>query len=213
MTKRLEELYSVLLPCKKFADVGCDHGYIAKAMIIGGKAEEVVVSDISAPSLKKAERLLSSIEGARFKAVVCDGLDGVDDDCDQVLIAGMGGEEIIAILGKAVFLPERLVLQPMKNVDKLRKSLLLLGYRIERDYIFKDEKFYNVIAAIRGNDSYTEDELFFGRDNLRERGENFLEFALRERDKYAALLATQLPDTARTEIARLKEKYEGVLSL
>lgn len=211
MTRRLEEIYSVLAECDCFADVGCDHGYIAEAMIVGKKANRVIISDISAPSLKKAEKLLAKLPNANFKAVVCDGLDGVDEACDQALIAGMGGEEIIYILSKAKFLPERIVLQPMKNVDKLRKRLLSLGYAIEKDYIFKDEKFYNLIVAKKGEDAYTEDELFFGRDNLKDKGEAFVEFATRERDKYVALLQTELPDTVREEITALKAKYEGVL--
>ena len=37
-----------------------------------------------------------------------DGLKNVDDDADQVLIAGMGGEEIISILLNSPFLPEML---------------------------------------------------------------------------------------------------------
>ena len=210
MTKRLEELYSVLLPCKKFADVGCDHGYIAKAMIIGGKAEEVVVSDISAPSLKKAERLLSSIEGARFKAVVCDGLDGVDDDCDQVLIAGMGGELICDILTGADFLPERIVLQPMKNADKVRKAVIKLGYRLIKDYTFKDGKYYDLLVCERGEESYTDDEIEFGRDNLIEKGIAFKEVIKRKLSVLeSALKAAGEEERQRLEL--LKRKYEDII--
>ena len=87
MNKRLETIYQSLAPCKKLADVGCDHGYIADAMLSRGKAERAVISDISAPSLKKAADLLERNHPGRYTAVVCDGLKGVDSDCDQVLIA------------------------------------------------------------------------------------------------------------------------------
>ncbi|MBQ9710013.1 MAG: tRNA (adenine(22)-N(1))-methyltransferase TrmK, partial [Clostridia bacterium] len=57
MTKRLQTLLSALTPCRKLADVGCDHGYLSKAALDSGLAEAVVVSDISSPSLEKAKAL------------------------------------------------------------------------------------------------------------------------------------------------------------
>lgn len=211
MTKRLQTVFSHLAPCKKLADVGCDHGYIAKAALDAGIAESVVVSDISAPSLQKAKTLLASY-GSRVKAVVCDGLALVDSDCDQVLIAGMGGEEIISILSSSPFLPERLVLQPMKNADKLRKRLLSIGYRIVRDYIFQDERYYTLIVCERGEDEYGEDELFFGRDNLRDRTADFIGFAQKEFQKYSALCeADGLSEGVRAELTALKNKYGEIV--
>ena len=58
MTARLDELFSLLPPCSKFADVGCDHGYIAQRMLLSGKCGHAVISDISEKCLKKAETLL-----------------------------------------------------------------------------------------------------------------------------------------------------------
>lgn len=206
MTKRLEIIYSQLTPCKKFADVGCDHGYIAEAMLEGDKAERVIISDISAPSLKKAEKLLRKYRD-KVKAVLCDGLKKIDVDCDQVLIAGMGGEEIISILSSAPFLPNRLVLQPMKNVDKVRKTLLSIGYSIEKDFVFFDEKFYFLLVCERGEDYYTDDELFFGRDNLKNKSVDFIDYCKREYEKYEQILLTSLPTDVREELEKLKDKY------
>lgn len=59
MTARLDELFRLLPPCRKFADVGCDHGYIAARMLASGKCERLVVSDISMKSLDKARALLA----------------------------------------------------------------------------------------------------------------------------------------------------------
>ena len=211
MNKRLTEIFSNLKPCKKFADVGCDHGYIAKAMLDYNKAESVVVSDISAPSLLTAQRLLEPY-GEKVKAVVCDGLKKVDDDTDQVLIAGMGGEEIISILLNSPFLPEMLVLQPMKNADKVRKSLLSIDYRIEKDYTFRDDKFYSLIVAVKGNDAYTDDELFFGRDNLKDKPQAFIEFCEIEYQKYKQLSEREgLSQNVLDELNKLKNKYREVL--
>ena len=58
MTDRLKRIFEEIPPCSSFADVGCDHGYIAEKMLESGKCNHVIISDISAPSLKKAEKLL-----------------------------------------------------------------------------------------------------------------------------------------------------------
>ena len=208
MTERLKIIFSELVSCKKFADVGCDHGYIAKAMLDANKAERVIISDISAPSLKKAEDLLSAYPADRVKAVVCDGLSGVDGDCDQVLIAGMGGEEIVSILSAAENLPVHLVLQPMKNADKVRNKALSLGYRIVKDYVFKAGKFYFLLVCERGKDKYTDDELFFGRDNLNAPSADFKEYARKEYAKYSAVAKrADLSEEKRAEIEKIMERY------
>ncbi len=205
LTDRLEVILSAVPKCRCLADVGCDHGYVAKEALVRGIAERVVVSDVSAPSLKKAQRLLAPY-GERVSSVVCDGLCKTHEACDAVLIAGMGGEEIISILDGAPFKPYGLVLQPMKNVDKVRKRLLVGGYRITGDRIFKAEgKFYNLITARLGEDGYTERELMLGRDNLKERGKDFLEFCRLEYNRYARLLEGDMPDLAREKLQTSKK--------
>ena len=171
---RFEIIISELVPCKTFADVGCDHGYVANEMLSRGKCEHSYITDVSALCLDKAIALLSKNHEGRFTPIVTDGLKGVPA-VDQVLIAGMGGELICSIIQNADYLPKRLVLQPMKNPEKVREVAIKLGYKLIKDYTFKDIKFYNLIVCERGEDSYTKDELTFGRDNLRLKGEAFKE--------------------------------------
>ena len=123
MTDRLRKIFDYIAPCAVFADIGCDHGYIAHQMIKSGKCSKVIIADVSAKCLSKAERLLTDyIDCGRAESVVSDGFDNLPD-CDVALIAGMGGREIMSIINKAVTLPERLVLQPMKNAPQLRVTL------------------------------------------------------------------------------------------
>ena len=171
---RLQEIFSNIERAGTFADVGCDHGFISEMVIKNGLANKVVITDISAPSLKKAEKLLENeIKKGRVKSYCTDGLKSVKEDIDECLIAGMGGKEIISILENAVKKPERLILQPMKNVDAVRVFLVENGYKILKDYVFFDKKFYDLIAAVKGEDSLTANEIEFGRTNLSEKGEAF----------------------------------------
>ena len=178
LSKRLEVIYSELLPAKTFADVGCDHGYIAEAMLFSGKCERVIISDISKSSLKKAEDLLKEKYGERVVSVVADGFDGLPY-FDEALIAGMGGEEIVKIVSGAKFLPETLAVQPMKNADKVRKVLIKSGYKLIKDYIFKAEgKFYEFVLAVKGEEErpYSDLEIAYGRGNLAYKSEDFKEY-------------------------------------
>ncbi len=153
--------------------------------------------------------LLADFKNAR--PVLCDGLQKIDADCDCVLIAGMGGENVISILENS-FLPQRLVLQPMKNVDKLRGFLLKKGYKLEKDFIFKAEnKFYNLIVALLGQDSLTEEEIVYGRDNLENPTKDFLEFLLNKINKNKEILNGLLDQNyaiKKAEIERESALYE-----
>lgn len=167
MNERLKEIFSVIPPCDTFADIGCDHGLITEAMLKSGKCRTAIVSDVSEKCLKKAEKLLADyvLEG-RASSVVSDGFENLPKT-DVALIAGMGGEEIALILKKAALLPETIVLQPMKNADKARTTVVSLGYRIVRDYTFLCGKiFYDLVVAVKGEDSLTEEEIEFGRTNV-----------------------------------------------
>lgn len=186
---RIEELCALCEISESFADVGCDHGYIARHVLKSGKCANVLVTDVSEKCLAKAERLLAEyIKAGKCRAVCCDGLALVPEDTAQVIIAGMGGEEIIKILSEG-FIPRKFILQPMKNADKVRKFLLESGCKITYDGIFRDEKFYFVIKGERsgGTEKYTPAGLAFGKDSLHT--ETLKEFAAAELKKSEAHLA------------------------
>ncbi len=189
MTGRIAEICSQMTPAPVMADVGCDHGYMAKYALENGLCGRVYITDIHAGSLEKAKTLLKSeVEAGRCIPVLCDGLDGVKEPCGLVLIAGLGGEEIVKILSR-VPLPARFVLQPMKSSDKLRAYLVERGAKILRDYTFEDRKFYDLIVGEgQGGDSYSDFEIKYGRDNLRTPSAAFCKFLEKEKGKLRARL-------------------------
>ena len=184
---RIDKLCAYIAPSQTFADVGCDHGYCTLHALQSGKCEKAIVSDVSEKCLKKAEKLLKSyIDCGRCVSVCCDGLKKIPRDTAQVLIAGMGGEEIIKILSDG-FIPERFVFQPMKNAGKLRSFLLSKGCKIIADDAFFDGKIYYVIVGERcgGSGSYSAAELAFGKDSVK--NPEFKSYAageIRKREQY-----------------------------
>lgn len=177
LTKRLNVLFGEIKGGGVFADVGCDHGYIAEKVIENAPATKVIISDISGKCLNKAVKRLNENYKGMFTAVVSDGFDELPH-VDEALISGMGGEIIIKMLSRREDKPSRLILQPMKNSEALREYVIGNGYKIVRDYTFKDRKYYHVIVAEKSDekDFYTADELMFGRDNLREKSSDFKSF-------------------------------------
>ena len=220
-SKRIRTICSLLSPCKLFADVGCDHGYCTEYMLKKGLCERAIFSDVSKGSLAKAEKLLCSyVQEGKATPVLGDGFFGVPKDADEVLIAGMGGSEIVGIISdkKYGFLPETFVFQPMHDSEKLRRYLIENGGIIQRDFTFEDGKFYDVIVGRKKRadekaQAYTNAEYEFGKENLSEMNESFkkrLNRFLKDVDKY--LLAPNLQQENKEELLRRKERLQGVLN-
>lgn len=172
MNGRLSSIFDAIPRCGTFSDIACDHGYIAYAMLNSGKCEKAYISDISAKSLIKAEKLLSEyISANRAQSFVSDGFDNLPK-ADTALIAGVGGVLIIDILERAESagkLPENLILQPMKHCDRVRYAAVNLGYKIVKDFtVSADGQFYDIIVLKKGKDSLTPEEAEFGRTNILE---------------------------------------------
>lgn len=219
--KRIDTLCSLLVPVTTFADVGCDHGYCSEYMLKNGLCERAILSDISKGSLAKAEELLAPyIRAGKAVSVLGDGFSGVPADTDEVLIAGMGGSEIVHILSdkKHGFLPKRFVFQPMHDGEKLRRYILSHGGVIERDFTFFDGKYYDVIVGRRAAEEesfspYTDAEYEFGRENLLTMPQAFIARTKKQIGNLTKYLKIEnLQEDSRLDLERRKRVLEGVLS-
>ncbi len=219
--KRIDTLCAHLKKATVFADVGCDHGYCSEYMLKNGLCERAILSDISKGSLKKAESLLAEyIRSGQATPVLGNGFFGVPKTTDEVLIAGMGGAEIVQILSHPTygFIPEYFVFQPMHDSEKLRRFLKKQGANIIKDYTFKDGKFYDIIVGekakcVEQGCDYSENDYEFGRDNLKDRPTAFLERTeklLKDTERY--LLKENLQEKSKEELLERKRKLQGVLN-
>ena len=152
--KRLEKILSLLNnKVGVIADIGTDHGILAFRILTDLKADKVIATDISEPSLDKARELKDRYGfGNKFLCKVGDGLKPLKDEkkIDVVIIAGMGGIEIVKILNQK---PSNLeigsfIFQPMQDAEILREFLISSGYNISVDETVKDrDKFYSTIKC------------------------------------------------------------------
>ena len=163
LDKRLKQILSEI-NCETLADVGCDHGKLSVAAVITGRAKKAYAIDISEKSLVKTA-LLAKEHNLSDKIIpLCgDGLKPLKDKVDLVVIAGMGGNEIIKILTESNYRGNA-ILVPHQDPYKLR-DFLSNKFRIEKDYIVKaGRKFYPIIVLKEGCDTYTENEKFLGKN-------------------------------------------------
>ncbi|MCH5151451.1 MAG: SAM-dependent methyltransferase [Clostridiales bacterium] len=176
---RLTKIVSLIPKCNTLADVGCDHGYVGIEALNTSRVDSVIFVDVSEPSLNKARQNCPQEHSKRVKYLCQDGLGSLAVDC--AVIAGMGGLEIISILEEAKALPQRLVLQPMRNQKDVRQYLCD-KYEIVTDVKFYDGKYYDLIYAERSDSptKLTELELEYGKTNVANPSSDFVSYLQEE---------------------------------
>lgn len=151
LSKRLRAIVNFCDKNKIIADIGTDHGFVPNFLYEEDINRKIIATDISLNSLNKAIEF-SELRGNKGKIehIVCNGLEKIQP-VDQIIIAGMGGILISKILDRdfeKARQAEKLILQPMQQVDYLRKFLYDKGFKIlDEKIVFEDNKFFHIIVA------------------------------------------------------------------
>ncbi|MEA4824288.1 MAG: class I SAM-dependent methyltransferase [Clostridiaceae bacterium] len=136
------------------ADIGSDHAYLPIYMIMNEAVASAIASDISAACIARAKANAAAYSVAdRITFRQADGLSGISpDECDTIVLAGMGGETMGAILDTTLWaLDKRLLLQPASRAPFLRRYLYAHGCTIGEECIVLDAgRLYPVLSATKG---------------------------------------------------------------
>ena len=171
-TKRLLKLLELVPENSNVVfDVGCDHGILSALLITTGKAKKVYASDISKMSLEKTIKLKEELKiSDKIECLVSNGLNDFDKTIksDCVVIAGMGGNEIIKILSNISDFSgyKTFLLQPAQDFYAVRKFLSKNKFEIIEDQIIEDKgKFYaNILCTTNGKtENLTNLQCYFGK--------------------------------------------------
>ena len=156
LSPRLRMAASLVPPGARLADIGTDHGYLPAALILEGAIPSAIAADLRPGPLARAREtaVRYGLED-RLSLRLCDGLSGIGpDEADAVVIAGMGGETIAAILEAAPWVRERnipVIVQPMSSMPDLRAWLGRSGYCIETEKLCREgETLYTALAVRAG---------------------------------------------------------------
>lgn len=138
----------------RLADVGTDHGYLPVYLLQLRRIRGAVAADIGAEPLAHARRTAEAYGVEEIDFRLCDGLrDIAPDEVDTVVIAGMGGETIIAILEGAAWTKDgahTLLLQPMTKAAGLRYWLAVNGYRFTEERLVWDKNYLYPVLRVTG---------------------------------------------------------------
>lgn len=142
----------------RLIDVGSDHGYVSLEALITGDYSKVVATDIHKDPADKTRSTLVSHGYAEQSTVVCtDGLKGVDlIDGDTVIMAGLGGNNMMDIISAAMEVTPQEVLksvvwclQPQKTIEELRVYLCQNGFEIKDEVVVNERGIhYPMLVAV-----------------------------------------------------------------
>lgn len=154
LNKRLAAVESLVRQGSRAVDVGTDHAHLPVVLIQSGRCPFVIATDIIPGPVASAQKTVALTGlSAQIDVRLGDGLDTVmPDEADDVLIAGMGGENIVDILKKAPWVKSdhyHLVLQPMTRPEVLREYLLTNGFSIEQELSVTDHGHRYMILSAR----------------------------------------------------------------
>lgn len=153
LDSRLLAVASLVRKNKTVADIGTDHAYLLGYLLNEGVISKGIAADLRRGPLENAGRTLvdcGQIKNVRL--VLSDGLDELKKgDCEDIVIAGMGGILIKEILERTpwVYNSEiHLIVQPMTHAEIVRKFFLENGFVIDKEVAATDGKrHYCVISA------------------------------------------------------------------
>lgn len=203
---RLDLLAKLSSNSNTLLDIGCDHGYVMAKALRYYNVNNVIASELTEIQLNNAKKTLFSYNlHSRAKFVVSSGFDNINDTFDTVVIAGMGGILISSILndGKEKLNGAKLILEPNKDQDIVRKTLSNLNYKIIDEYSIVDKnKYYEIIVATPGNQKLTDIEYKFGPILLAKKNKEFIEHY----SFLANMITNILKSTTNSSILESKQK-------
>lgn len=156
----------------RVADIGTDHAYLPIYLVESGRSPSTIASDIRVGPADSARKNVAAAGLCdRIEVRLGDGLSGIaPDEVDDIVIAGMGGETIAAILQGAEWVKDaryRLILQPMTRAEDLRRYLLTNGFEIDEERVVPDgRRLYTVMAATYTGANPVTDEVAYYRGKL-----------------------------------------------
>lgn len=139
----------------KLGDVGTDHALLPLWLLKTGRIVHAVATDINELPLKRAQSNAAAAGEERIRFVLCDGLTGVSsDEVDTIVIAGLGGENIVDILCRSPWVCEdgkTLILQPMSRTECLCSAFSELGLNLEKEQLVEDSgRIYPIFCVKKG---------------------------------------------------------------
>jgi tRNA (adenine22-N1)-methyltransferase len=177
MRRRLQAILSLIPRDQPLVDVGSDHGYVPLALAKAGFDHPLYATELSVASVAMLKHALVETTIHVYQA---NGLMDLPSEVKTMVCTGMGGHLIVEILSAH---PEQsgqlktLVLGPQRDPDIVRKWLVTHGWCIEKeDFVYEGNQGYPLLVAIRGKQSLSDIEAWYGPKLIQAPNLDFLLF-------------------------------------
>ena len=195
LSKRLKTVAKFVLDnnTRKIIDVGCDHALLDIYLLQNNSNLKIIASDNKKAPLENARKNIEKYSFLnKIELSLRDGIDNIDNLIDTIVISGMGMETIVEILEKnkdRLTNIKRLIISSNNKYFDLRKKIINLGFKINREEIvFEDNKYYIVIEFVKENISYKEKELYFGPLLLQNKDQLFNDYYLKIKQEKESII-------------------------
>ena len=150
---RLSAVAGLVRNGKRVADIGTDHGYLVAYLVENGVCPGGIAADLRKGPLENARQtVIQQGLSEKIELILSDGLQNIpENSCDDIVIAGMGGNLIAEILEKAPWVKSdiiNIIAQPMTHAEVLRQYFIDNGFAINTERTATDGKrYYCIISA------------------------------------------------------------------
>lgn len=191
LSKRLQAIADMVSDNKIVADVGSDHGYIPIELIKTQKCPKAFAMDINKGPIDRAieNATLNKVDD-KITFLLSDGMEKLNpNDCESVIIAGMGGDLILKILQESKIndTVDEFIVSPHTKQWLVREYFINNGFKIVNEQMLMDAgKYYQIIKAIRktNDEVYQQTDLMYGKILLDKKDSTLKKYLEKELSKY-----------------------------
>ena len=163
---RIETIYSLIDKNDKVVDVGCDQSKLG--IMLAKTNIKSIASDISINVINRAKEDINKLGLCEYIDLrVSNGLSNIKNgEADTLVLSGMGTHTILEILNNTNLRFKKIITISNNYHDILRTKMNDLNYKIDKEIIIKENnKYYNLIEFIEGNNNLTRKEILLGKNH------------------------------------------------
>ena len=214
ISKRLKIIHD-MVPNSVTADIGSDHGKLMIALVESKTIMKgYAIENKEGPFERLKNGLTKNGVIDKVMPIFSDGIKDLPADVRTIIIAGMGGLNIVNILKshrEKLAHVETIIIDAHTAVPIVRKEVCQMGYAIADEKIIKEDNiFYEIIKFVKAESAIISDEdLEFGPILRREKSATFKEKYKNRINEIDAILAKgSLPESRIAFLNNERQKLE-----
>ena len=217
LSNRLKTIYD-MTPYGIAADVGADHGKLIISLVEDNKIYKgYAIENKKGPFSRLKKAIEQSFKQEKIIALFSDGIKDIPPEINILIIAGMGGDNILKILNDGIDKLkniEYIIIDAHSSIDKVREFVCNHGFSIaEEKIIYEDLIYYQIIKFVKSDKAfYTIEDFEFGLILRQEKGNLFKDMYKKRLEKiHHIIINKQVPQERIDELKKEEERIKSQL--